>query len=158
MFSGACQSRRDSGSEKGELVKGVLLHPPIFMTDPLSDFFIRIKNAQKAGHKAVHLPYSKLKHEIASLLEHEGWVGAVIRIGKRAKKTLEIQLIEKDGQPAIRGVTLLSRPSRRVFVPCRSLRPPRHGGIIIISTSRGITTSREARSAGLGGQLIAEIF
>ncbi len=126
--------------------------------DPISDFFIRIKNAEKAGHAAVRMPYSSLKNEIAEALHRNGWVGEVSRRGKRVKKILEIQLVKKENNSAIHRILFLSRPSRRRYAPYRELRPSPRGGIIILSTSRGIMSEKEARKAHVGGQLIAEIW
>ena len=84
------------------------------MADPISDMLIRIKNAQKAGHESMLIPYSKFKHEIARALEKTKLVGKIERKGKRTHKTLEIELLSKNGHPLIEDVRLLSTPGRRV--------------------------------------------
>jgi small subunit ribosomal protein S8 len=128
------------------------------MADPISDMFIRIKNAQKAGHPTLRLPYSKFKHEIAKTLQRSGFVGAVERKGKRVKKVLEIQLLAQDEQPMVGGVRLLSKPSRRLYASSRELRRARRGGIVILSTPKGVLTEREAKKENVGGELIAEVW
>lgn len=126
--------------------------------DPISDMFIRIKNSGRAGHESVQIPYSKYKHEIAKVLERAGLVGKIERKGKRIRKTLEIQLISKSDKPAIGNVNLISKPSRRLYTPYKNLQKSRHGGILLVSTSKGIMTESEARKEKVGGQLIAEVW
>lgn len=128
------------------------------MQDPISDMFIRLKNAQRAEHDMVRLSYSKFKHEIAKALERAGMVGAVERKGKRVKKTLEIQLVSREGKPAITDVKLLSTPSRRVYATLKELRAQKRGGVIIVSTPKGVMSVKEARKERVGGALIAEIW
>lgn len=122
--------------------------------DPISDMFIRLKNAQRAGHEAVQIPYSKFKHEIAKVLEREGFVGAIERKGKRIRKTLEIKLAQK----GIEDVRLLSKPSRRLYASYKDISRSKHGGIIIISTSKGVMSAENARKEKAGGELIAEVW
>lgn len=119
---------------------------------------IRIKNAQSAGHESVFIPYSQLKHEIARTLERAGFVAAVARKGKRTRKMLEVTLSGATDAPAIHGVKLLSTPGLRRYVPYRDLRRAPHGGTYILTTPRGVITSREARQQKVGGQMIAEIW
>lgn len=126
--------------------------------NPISDMFIRIKNAQRAGHVSVRIPHSKFKHEILKVLERHGFVGSIERRGKRVKKILHAGLFYHDEIPMIREVKFLSRPGRRVEMPYKKLRPATHGGIIILSTSKGVMSGREARKEKIGGQLIAEIW
>ena len=126
--------------------------------DPISDMFIRIKNAGVAGHESVRIPYSKFKYEIARVLERNGFVGRVERKGKRIKKILEIPLISRNAEPAIANVTLISKPSRRLYTPCRELRSARHGGAVVLSTQKGVLTGAEARKEKVGGELIAEVW
>jgi|SRR3989344_3039482 len=128
------------------------------MADPISDMFIRIKNAGKAGHGSVQVPYSKFKHEIAKVMERSSLVGKIERKGKRIRKTLEIELISKNELPKISNVNLISKPSRRLYMPYKSLKDSRYGGTLILSTSKGIMTGREARKEKVGGQLIAEVW
>jgi len=126
--------------------------------DPISDMFIRIKNAQKAGHETVHIPYSKFKHEIAKVFERSGLVGKIEKKGKKVRKFIEILLKYNEGFPAIRNVKLISKPSRRIYVSWKELRPAQHGGVVIISTPKGIMNSREAHKEKVGGGVIAEVW
>ncbi|MBI2640772.1 MAG: 30S ribosomal protein S8 [Candidatus Sungbacteria bacterium] len=129
------------------------------MSDPISDMFIRIKNAYRAGHKAVLIPYSKFKHEIAKVLERGGFTGKIERKGKRVRKVLEIALrYSGNGEPALGGVRLISKPSRRLYSSHRDLSRAREGGTLIISTPQGVMSGKEARKAKVGGEMIAEIW
>lgn len=126
--------------------------------DPISDMFIRIKNAQKAGHETVQFPYSKFKHEIIKTLERAGFVGKGERRGKRVRKMLEVALLYRGEEPVVSNVKLLSRPSRRIYTPYQGIRRARHGGVIILSTPKGVLTEREARKEKAGGELIVELW
>ncbi len=127
--------------------------------DPISDMFIRIKNAQKAGHKTVQIPYSKFKHEIVKVLERTGRTAEADRKGKRTKKFLEIKLkYREDGAPLVLDVMLFSKPSRRLFSQVKAIPYAKHGGIIVLSTSKGVLSAEEARKSKVGGQLIAEVW
>lgn len=121
--------------------------------------FIRIKNAARAGHESVRIPYSKFKHEIIKTLERAGLVGKPEKKGKRIKKFLEIPLLFKEkNEPMVQEVHLISKPSRRYYCAHKALRTARHGGVVVISTPKGILTEKEARAQKIGGELIAEIW
>lgn len=126
--------------------------------NPISDMFIRIKNAQKAKQDTVHVPYSKFKHEIAKVLERTGYVGKVERRGKKIRKTISIGLLYKDDRPVIENVKLLSLSSRRLYASVSDLTSSINGGVIILSTPRGVMTSIEAKKERAGGELLAEIW
>ncbi|MDP3725830.1 MAG: 30S ribosomal protein S8 [bacterium] len=129
------------------------------MMDPISDMLIRIKNAQNAGHEMVRFSHSKFKYEIARALEANGYVGKIERKGKRVKKILEIELqYNKDKKPAINGITLISKPSNRLYAGVKELNTGRKGGIILISTPKGVMSGRDARKQKVGGMLIAEVW
>ena len=128
------------------------------MADPISDMFIRIKNAQKAGHESVQIPYSQLRYKIMKVMERAGFIGKVEKKGKRVKRVIEAPLIYKDGAPMVGGVRLLSKPGRRVYVSYRSLKPTIRLGTVILSTSKGVMISKEAQKEKVGGELIAEIW
>jgi len=132
--------------------------------DPISDFFIRIKNAYLVKKDQVVVPFSRMKYEMAKILEQSGFILAV-RKKKKIKKTgyeelfLDLKLKYEGNEPAFSNVRFLSSPSRRIYLRKSEIRPVRDGyGILIISTSRGITTGEEAKKLGLGGQAIAEIW
>ena len=126
--------------------------------DPISDMLIQIKNAARAKHETVELRYSKFKHEIVRAMERSGLVKDIERKGKRVKKTLAFTLVYRNEAPLISDVQLLSRPSRRLYTPYARLQKSRRGGVILISTPKGVLNSDEARKNKVGGQLIAEIW
>lgn len=132
--------------------------------DSISDFFIRIKNAYLVKKDRVVIPFSRMKYEMARILEQGGFLGAV-RKKKKLKKSgyeelfLDLKLKYESNEPAFSNVRLLSSPSRRIYLKKSEIRPVKDGyGILIISTSRGIMTGGEAKKLGLGGQAIAEIW
>lgn len=129
------------------------------MTDPIADMLIRIKNAQAVKHKTVDIPYSKLKYQIANILLKEGFIEKIERKFRKEKKILRIFLKYKDNEPVIQGTKRVSKPSRRVYLPYKKIKPPKGGyGIAIISTSQGLMTAKEARKRKLGGEVICEVW
>lgn len=129
------------------------------MTDPISDMLIRIKNAQKAGHEAVSMPFSKFKFALAKVLEQHGYVGDILKRGKKVKKFFEINLLYKDKNPRISEIRRVSKQGKRVYLSKEKIRPVKQGyGMYIISTSKGLMSDKEAKKEGLGGEVIAEIW
>ena len=129
------------------------------VNDPVSDMLIRIVNAQKAGKNTVLFSYSKFKHEIAKALARGGYLVSLDKKGRKIKKNLEITLNPQDNPKAINKIKLFSKPSRRLYVKCDQIRSHRiSGGLVLISTSKGVMTDKEASMAKLGGQLIAGIW
>lgn len=128
------------------------------MADPISDMFIRIKNANAVGHETVLVSYSRFKNDIAKALSGAGFVGDVEVRGKRVRKTIEIGLRYVDSKPMIQNVKLLSKPSRRLYASYGELRPSPRGGIVLLTTPKGVLTERAAKKEKVGGQLIAEIW
>jgi len=126
------------------------------MTDPIADFLTRIRNAQLARQSEVVAPFSKFKYAIAQLLEREGWItGLAISDGG---KILRVLLKYDHGEPLIGHLKRISTPGRRVYVDRTEIPTVKNGfGTAIISTSRGLMTSREAKKAKLGGEVVCEI-
>ena len=126
------------------------------MTDPIADMFVRIKNGAAAGKQTVKMPASKLKLAIAQLLKDEGYINDVaVRDGENNKKEIEIALRYYEGRPAIDRLQRVSRPGLRQYRGKAELPKVLGGlGISIVSTSAGIMTDSQARSRGLGGEVI----
>ena len=123
----------------------------------------RIKNAQARGHQEVILPFSKMLFGIAQILKKAGFVGEINKIKKKKRGSdlefISIKLKYEDGIGVIKGVKLISKPSRRIYVGKDDLRPVREGyGISVISTPKGLMTGDEARKAGIGGEMICEVW
>lgn len=133
------------------------------MMDPIADMLSRIRNAAAVRKAEIVLPMSKLKFNIAKLLEENGWVAKAEVLpheGKTGFDELKIVLKYKpDGKPKIASLTRISKSSRRVYVNKDELpRVLNNLGIAILSTSQGLMTNREARKRNLGGEVICEIY
>ncbi|NIR42476.1 MAG: 30S ribosomal protein S8 [Gemmatimonadetes bacterium] len=129
------------------------------MNDPIADLLTRVRNALSAGHRRVDVPLSRMKMEIARKLVDTHFIESVKVIDAGPHSRLRLYLkYAPDGRPAIREMRRVSRPGRRNYVDKSSIPNVRGGlGIAILSTSRGILTDREARAAGVGGELIAVV-
>ena len=133
------------------------------MTDPIADMLNRIRNAQMVQADHVVLPSSKIKAKIAAILKEAGYLMAIEKKTKKAQTTehdyLDLELKYTDGQAAISGIKIVSKPSRHLYIKTDEIRPVRSGyGTAILSTSKGIMTSQEARKQGLGGEVLFEIW
>jgi small subunit ribosomal protein S8 len=130
-------------------------------TDPISDFLTRIRNAAHAKHPRADVPASRLKVEIARILKEEGYISTykVVEDGK-TKRTLRIFLkYTPDRHSVITDLRRVSRPGRRKYVAKKEIRPVVGGmGVSILSTPRGVMTGQAARRAGVGGELLCEVW
>jgi small subunit ribosomal protein S8 len=128
------------------------------MQDTLADMFTRIRNAQRSGHAAVAMPSSKQKIAIAEVLKEEGFIGSFAVEGD-VKKVMTIDLKYFEGKPVIESIKRISRPGLRQYKGAQELPKVSGGlGVAIISTSKGVMTDRAARAAGIGGEVICEVF
>lgn len=128
------------------------------MSDPIADMFSQIKNAYQARHQTVELPYSQVKQAIAKLLVKTGFLASVKTRGRPFKR-LHLELKYVDGQPALTMIRRVSKPSRRVYLQAKDLRPVNYGlGVSIISTSAGMMTGGQAKKKKLGGEVIGEVW
>jgi len=129
------------------------------MTDPISDMLTRIRNANILKRDTVFIPHSKIKFEIAKVLSENNFVGAVSRKGRKIKKFLEIKLLRENGIASLTGLKRLSRPSQRLYVKSDEIRSVKSGyGLVIISTSKGLMSNKDAKKVKLGGELICEVW
>jgi small subunit ribosomal protein S8 len=125
------------------------------MTDPIADMLVRIKNALAVGKPQVSMPASKLKLAVATVLRSEGYIGDVRTTGEGAKARLEIALKYYEGKPVIERLERVSRSGLRQYRGKDELPKILAGlGVAIISTSQGLMTDRQARAAGVGGEVI----
>ncbi len=133
------------------------------MTDPIADFLTRIRNAIHAAHETVQIPASKLKAELARILDEQGyiesWSMAPAPDGG-AGQVIEIRLkYTADRRSAIAGLKRVSRPGQRTYVPAGGIPKVQGGmGTSIVSTSRGVMTGHDARAAGVGGEVLAQVW
>ncbi len=130
------------------------------MTDPIADMLTRIRNAITARKAKVIMPSSRLKERIAEVLHQEGFVGAVSSESDGKQGLLSIELrYDNNNHNAIQGIRRVSRPGQRAYARHTTLPRVRSGlGVAILTTSKGIMTEREARKAGLGGELLCEVW
>ena len=132
------------------------------MVDPISDMLTRIRNAQTVGHKTVSFPFSKIKFSLAQIISKQEFIGNVSKKGRGIKRTIEIVLKYKDGRAkisAIQGLKRISKPGQRIYASNRELgKFLKEQGIIILSTSQGLMTAKEARKKGAGGEIICKIW
>lgn len=134
------------------------------MTDPIADMLSRIRNASLARHARVDVPHSKLKLEIARLLEREGYIQGLKALeakpGERPHAVLRLFLkYGPRGERVISGLQRVSRPGRRVYFGREDVPEVLAGlGTAILTTSRGVMTGRDAKRAGVGGEVLCNIW
>ena len=130
------------------------------MTDPVADMLTRVRNAAKARFNSVDIPGSKMKIDVARILKDEGYIRNYKFIKDGKQGILRIYLKYGSGQQSvIYGMQRISRPSRRVYVNSKDIKPVFNGlGTAILSTSRGVMTDRKARKENLGGEIICNIW
>ncbi len=137
------------------------------MTDPIADMLTRIRNAVTARHARVEMPASKLKAEIARILQDEGYIAGfkmvetpAERPGKAARQSMRMFLkYGPQGEKAISGIERVSRPGRRVYANRDEVPSVLGGlGVTILTTSRGVMTGRAAQQAGVGGEILCNVW
>ena len=126
-------------------------------TDPIADMLTRIRNANSAKHKTVDVPASKMKTAIAEILFREGYIKSFEVISNENQGIIRITLkYDEKGTRVIDGIKRISKPGLRVYAGKEELPKVLNGlGIAIISTSKGLKTDKEAREAGMGGEVLA---
>jgi small subunit ribosomal protein S8 len=132
------------------------------MTDPIADLLARIRNGIRARKSLVECPRSNIKLRIAEILRDEGFVQTVSSQDDTKQGMLKLTL-RYDGRvgtgSAITGMRRVSRPGQRAYVPHHQVPRVRNGlGIAILSTSQGVMTDREARTKGVGGEVLCEVW
>jgi small subunit ribosomal protein S8 len=129
------------------------------LTDPVADMLTRIRNACTAGHRRVDMPVSKLKLEIARLLRDNHYIADYKNLDDGGQGMLRLYLKYHNDQPVIRELRRVSTPGLRRYVKCRELPRVRNGlGMAIVSTPKGLMSDRDARSAQVGGELLAVVW
>jgi small subunit ribosomal protein S8 len=130
------------------------------MTDPIADMLSRIRNAITAGHKTTRIPSSGFKVELARILKEQGYVSDWKITEDSGRKTISVDLAyTSNKESVIKEIKRISKPSRRVYVNRTEIPRVKGGlGICVLSTSKGIMTGSEARSQGIGGELICSIL
>ncbi|MBC6442881.1 MAG: 30S ribosomal protein S8 [Rhodobacteraceae bacterium] len=130
------------------------------MNDPLGDMLTRIRNAQTRGKSTVKTPGSKLRGWVLDVLRSEGYIrGYESGTGSDGHPEIEISLKYLDGIPVIREIRRVSKPGRRVYAGLKDIPSVRQGlGVAILSTPKGVMSDTQARTAGVGGEVLCTIF
>ena len=136
------------------------------MTDSIADMLTRIRNATAIQRKRVDVPASRLKAEVARILQNEGYIHAfknveiVVEKGQMARPMIRLQLkYGARGENVISGIQRVSRPGRRVYFSRDNVPPVLAGlGTSILTTSRGVMTGRQATAAGVGGEVLCNVW
>ena len=130
------------------------------LTDPISDYLTRIRNALTADHTEVEIPASRLKKEMSRILTEQGYVESFEVEPTAVGEVIRIQLkYTDDRRPVISGISRVSRPGRRHYVDKTDVPRVQGGmGTAIVSTSSGVMTGHEAKAKGVGGEVVAFIW
>ena len=132
------------------------------MTDPIADMLTRIRNASRARHQRVSVPWSRLKESIIKILIEEGYLKdqKKVKAAVGGGDEIVIQLkFDRENRPIIAGLKRVSTPGRRVYVGSKAMAPVRKGmGVHVLSTPKGILVDREAQKAKVGGELICSVW
>ena len=130
------------------------------MTDPISDFLTRLRNASKAKLDDCVMPHSNLKESVATILKNEGYISAHSNgTDAQGHKTLVVKMKYVDGAPAITGLTRVSTPGRRLYYSYTEIPRVLNGlGIGIISTSKGLMKDADCRRNKAGGELLCNVW
>jgi small subunit ribosomal protein S8 len=126
-------------------------------TDPIADMLTRIRNAAAVGKDEVNLPYSKLKQSIAELLKSSRYISSVKVVDASVGKTLVLGLSQNG--LGITEIVRLSKPGRRMYTSASEIPVIKSGrGVVIISTSKGVMSGDQAKTEGIGGELICKVY
>jgi small subunit ribosomal protein S8 len=130
------------------------------LTDPITDFLNRIRNALQAEHEEVEIPASRLKREMTRILKEQGYITDFTVEGGEVGDVIKVRLrYTEDRSPVISGMQRVSRPGRRRYVPTEEVPRVLGGmGTAIVSTSSGVMTGHEAKQRGVGGEVVAYVW
>lgn len=129
------------------------------VNDSIADMLTRIRNAQTARHETVTIETSIMKKSIAQILLDEGYISAFEEVDAGKNKNLVISLKYVNKSKVITGLKRVSKPGRRIYAGVQDLPKVLGGlGIVIVSTSKGVMTDKEARKLGIGGEVLAYVW
>lgn len=146
---------REQGKPVGNEGQGNIMH-----SDPIADMLTRIRNGVSIERPFVEMPYSKLKHSVAGVLQREGFIWDAEVIDGEPFRTLRVNLkYGPNGEMVINHIQRVSRPGRRVYAAASEMKKVRHGtGITVVTTPQGVLSNREARKGHIGGEVLAEVW
>jgi small subunit ribosomal protein S8 len=128
-------------------------------TDPIADMLTRIRNAIAVRKSEVTMPHSKVKESVATLLKKSRFVDDVKVSDAVIGKSLTIVINNPDTNARITEIVRVSKPGRRSYVKAEKIPTVKRGrGVVIVSTSRGMMTGKDAKQQGVGGELICKIY
>ena len=128
------------------------------MQDPIADLLTRVRNAQMAGHVMVKMPNSKGKRAILDVLQSEGFILGY-SVSDEVKSSISVDLKYHNGSPVIEEISRVSRPGLRIYKESNDIPKVRGGlGVAIVSTNKGVMTDKNARSQGIGGEVLCTVF
>ncbi|WP_431283983.1 30S ribosomal protein S8 [Humitalea sp. 24SJ18S-53] len=130
------------------------------LSDPVGDLLTRIRNAQSARQTKLVSPASRLRADVLEVLKREGYIrGWRIEDVRPGIKNIHVELKYSEGEPAIKEISRVSKPGRRVYSKIKELPKEYNGlGISILSTPRGVMSDNEARAANVGGEVLCRVF
>jgi small subunit ribosomal protein S8 len=130
------------------------------LTDPITDYLNRIRNALQAEHEEVEIPASRLKREMTRILKEQGYITDFTVERGEVGDVIKVRLrYTEDRSPVISGMQRVSRPGRRRYVPTEEVPRVLGGmGTAIVSTSSGVMTGHEAKQRGVGGEVVAYVW
>ena len=127
--------------------------------DPISDCLTRIRNGLMRGKNNVLVPYSKLKHDLVSVLISEGYLKSCKKTSLEDKPMIDVELKYYDNAPVIKELKRISKPSLRKYSSASDFDLVKGGlGAYIISTNQGLMTDKDARAKNIGGEILCEVF
>ena len=128
------------------------------MSDPIADMLTRIRNGHAVRSKSVSMPSSGMKEEVGRVLQEEGFIDGCTVTEENGKRILKVALRYFEGVPVINQLQRVSRPGKRVYCHSSDIPAVNNGlGVVVVSTSKGIMTGREAKTSGTGGELICVV-
>ena len=128
-------------------------------TDPIADMLTRIRNANQQKHETVSIPYSNLKNDLANILKNEGFVTDFVVNEEGNHKNIVITLKYKGNERVITGLKRVSKPGLRQYAKVNEIPKVLNGlGIVVLSTSQGLMTDKEARAKNICGEVLAYIW
>ena len=131
----------------------------MLVTDPISDFLTRVRNASKAGKLRVDIPASNMKKSLAEILKTQKFINDYSVVEDNKQDILRLELKYTNGNPAISGLKKISKPGLRVYKKSDKLPRVLNGlGIAVVSTSQGLLTDKDARKQAIGGEVVCYIW
>lgn len=128
-------------------------------SDPIADMLTRIRNAGRARHAQCVIPGSKLKKSILEILKKEGFIEDFENVKNGSFEDFQVKLkYGKDKSPVFREITRVSKPGKRIYIHNESIRPYKNNiGVMILSTSKGVMTGKQAKKLNVGGEYLCKV-